>query len=624
MLTSRNRGERGFATTSYVGAILVASLLAVAVTSQYAPAAQRLARAFVCAIESVVAQGTGGTAYCRDDEGDGPNDGGGPTPTDPDQPPIDPDNPDNPECKDAIPTSGELDVDAPTLVQVGCKVLYVPEGCEEEWEAYVDATIGDDRADAAGPLAECVRERYETMEPPCITSQTSEVSKSELQILFIKISNSDGFVVEKLGDGRVRAHLLKGAEVGGGVSGTLSNISFDLAGVTGYENDKTYEFENMESAQAWLDWYKKVRLNSELIGPWGPPVIPCPNCPPSQNAQNERMKAAQRLQELKKNEPPHHILSEATTKTSKITLKGGYSFPITKGGDNGGAQGAATPSIEGNYTGETQVEQRVGTDGSRVVTAKSSDAGGFLLGLKLGGKGLGKKDDKGKQEGGGAGGGFQFGADWQGSTATTVAWNPEGELSKVIFTMDDQVMKTLAKAGIDVSVMLPRGFGASFTYSQEQKEGKSNVTEMILDFEQHPELRETLGPVIDELFPRNDEGELEGGNIDIGFDDTGAQETLQDAVDENSNVRRLEYDIDEETTSFGTSIDLMGIDLFKASFTEVETVKELNGSELEITDVNGDTQVVTPAPKCKDEAFVAPDGYWQTGWSDPPTPSPVP
>lgn len=202
-------------------------------------------------------------------------------------------------------------------------------------------------------------------------------------------------------------------------------------------------------------------------------------------------------------------------------------------------------------------------------------------------------------------------------------WNPEGELSKVIVTLDDKVMRTLAEKGIDLSAVLPRGFGASFAQSSQEAAGSSAVTEMILDLEQHPELRGVLTPVVDRLFPRDDDGNLQGGDLDLGPASPEDQLALSQAINDNANVRRLDYGIDEQQATTELGVDLLGVNLFKASWTSIETSTDLNGSSFDVIDVNGDTQTLTPAPKCDAIPFVAPEGYWQTGWSDPPTPFPL-
>lgn len=632
------RDERGVATIQYVGAILVAAALALGVLPMASPAAADVANSFYCAVTSVTHFPDGGER-CSPEGGD-PDD---PDPGDPDADPGDPDgppdpeddpggdidNPDNPECVDRNPSSGSLNADDPTLVTVGCRELYVPVGCEEEWAAYEGATPGRKREEAAGPLGDCVRETYESIEPTCIVNATTEIDKEEIQILFIRITDSDSLLIEKLGDGRVRAHLLKGAELGAGASGSVSNISFNVAGISGYEDDKTYEFADLQAAQDWITWYKDLRDTSERIpalGQAAQPPVQCPGCPRNQPLLEQQARDIEHIKELKDNEPAYHELATAETSTHKVTLEGGVSLPIKAGGKKGGVEIAGGPSIEGSYTGEIQVEDRRWSDGSQTASYKSSDAGGFLIGMKLGGKGMKKPKKEGESaEGvGGGSGKFNWGKDWAGSTQTSVTWNPDGELSKLIFTVDETAMETLHKAGIDLDIALPYGFGASISYSEEQKEGTASATEMILDFNQYPELREQLGPTIDEMFPRDSDGRLDRGDVNVDFEDEGAQEELHEIVKDKSNVRNLDYGVVEDKSTFSQGVDLGGVDLFKASYTHVEQTKNLNESSFEVKDVNGDRKTLSPAPKCKAQAFSAPPGYYEGGWSDPPTPWPIP
>jgi len=626
-MTGRERGRQsGFATLQYVGAVLVASALAAAFLPFASPASARVAHRFYCSITSVTAFPADACA-----EGD-PDDPAGPgSPDDPDVPTVgpddrwpgspDPENPENPDCKDKLPTSGELDAEEPTLIQVGCREFYVPKGCETEWAAYEGATPGRSREEAAGPLATCVREKYDSMEPTCVVDATTEIDREEISILFIRIDKTYSLLVEKLGDGRVRTHLLKGARVGGGASGEVKGVSFNVAGITGYENDTTYEFADVDAAQKWLDWYKDLRGTKEQLKPT--PKF----CYGGACAQEvfDDMEAEEHLEELKRTEPPYHELAKAESSTQKVTVEGGVSLPISTGGKKGGSGGPAmtgAPGISGSYTGEIQVEDRRWSDGSQTATYKSSDAGGFLIGMKAGGKGMRKpgKDDEKPQDVGGGTGSFNWGKDWTGTSQTSVTWGPDGSLSKLIITMDEQSMQTLEKAGVDLNVVLPYGFGASYSHSQEKKEGKASATEMILDFNQYPQLRETLGPTIDQMFPRDEDGRLDRGDVEIDFEDGAEQEAVHEAVKEAANVRRLDYDVTEKTTSDSGGIDLYGVDLFKATYTQVENTKKLSESSFEVTDVEGDRKTVRPAPKCKDVSFEAPDGYYEGGWSDPPTP----
>jgi len=629
-MTGRERGRQsGFATLQYVGAVLVASALAAAFLPFASPASARVAHRFYCAITSVTQFPANACAEGDPDDPAGPGSPG--SPDDPDVPTVgpddrwpgspDPENPENPDCKDKLPSSGELDADEPTLVQVGCRELYVPKGCEAEWAAYQGATPGRSREEAAGPLATCVREKYDSMEPVCVVNATTEIDRTEIQILFFKIDKSYSMLIEKLGDGRVRAHLLKGAQLGGAASGEVANVSFNVAGISGYEDDTTYEFADVTTAQAWLDWYKSLRATKESLKPT-PMYCYGGACAPQVIAQGESRK---RLEELKRTEPPFHRLATANSRVTKVKLEGGVKLPVSTGGKKGGSGGPSmtgAPAIEGSYTGEVQVEERRWSDGSRTASYKSSDAGGFLIGMKAGGKGTkksDKEDGKPEDQGGGTGS-FSWGKDWAGTTQTSVTWGPDGELSKLIVTMDEQSMQTLEKAGVDLNVVLPYGFGASYSHSQEKKEGTASATEMILDFNQYPELREKLGPTIDQMFPREDDGSLKKGDVRIDFDDDAEQEAVHDAVKDAANVRRLDYDVTESSRSDGGGIDLAGIDLFKATYTHVENTKDLSESSFEVKDVNGDRKTVRPAPKCRDEGFVATPGYFESGFSDPPTP----
>ena len=72
-----------------------------------------------------------------------------------------------------------------------------------------------------------------------------------------------------------------------------------------------------------------------------------------------------------------------------------------------------------------------------------------------------------------AGGGDALGAEWTGNSTTSVTWGPDGKLGKLILTFDQQAMDSINKAGIDLSVALPYGFGLSGGYSHTSKEGTS-------------------------------------------------------------------------------------------------------------------------------------------------------
>jgi hypothetical protein len=622
------RRATGQGSLELVGVVVLASVLVGATVTAVHWSAPQVTTTVRCAIERVLAAAGGPATSCAGEgaPGDGGGPGGGPGHGGPDGPVLNPEDPDDPACRDARPSSGPLDPQQPTLVQVGCRTLYVPADCVAEWDAYRTAPEGVARGAAAGPLGECVARTYDRIEPPCVVSATNEVDRSEVRILFVKLGSSDGMLVEHLGDDRVRVHLLEGTEVGGEVSASGKGIDFSVGGVTGYENGTVYEFHDMAKAQEWLDWYQQYReMDAHIQGLSRTSTI-CPRpgaCPPNPHVMQQVQQLVKRKKELQESEPEHHDLATSSVRTSKVKVSGGVSFPVSK--KQGSGTGEVVPGISGDYTGEVQVEQRDWTDGSRTVAYKSSDVGGFLIGVKAGGKAT--KEKKGGKDGeredrGGGKGGSALGGEWQGSSQTSVTWGPDGKLAKLIVTLDDQAMESVHRAGIDLSVALPYGFGLSGGYEKKSKEGTATVTEMVLDFEQHPELRDELGPRIDEMFPRDDDGNLRKGDVDIEFGDdpeeTADGDPVQDVLDEKANVRDLEYDVAETEEGGTVGVDFVGIDLFKASWSHVESQKDLTGSSFEITDVTGVRQTVSPAPKCRAVPFVAPEGYYTGEFSDPP------
>src|SRR5690606_32817836 len=128
----------------------------------------------------------------------------------------------------------------------------------------------------------------------------------------------------------------------------------------------------------------------------------------------------------------------------------------------------------------------------------------------------------------------------------------------------------------------------------------------------------TLGPKIDELFPRDKEGNLKKGDVEIdGADQDGG--TLYDAAEQYANVRELTYDVDKVTGSGGAGLKWQGLDLFKVEWTTVDENRTLSESTFEVTDVNGDKQTMSPAPPCRAKDFEAPPEYYSDDFSDPPT-----
>ncbi|MBO0608765.1 hypothetical protein [Myceligenerans salitolerans] len=513
------------------------------------------------------------------------------------------DDPDDESCNRTKPSSEDVSLDPPK-VRIGCKWLPVPEDvCDAEWEAYTNAEPGRDRAGAAGILDKCVTEAYDNMEPDCYIQINTHMEEKSSQFLFFRFSSSEGVMIEELGDGRVRVHMLTGDSLGFGASADEifnSPISFGVSALEGDVQDTTYEFVNRQDAQDWIDW-KEQESGMERK---------------RDSACSTRMgagchQANEDYDEFIEDEPDHHIVTEADSETKKVTFNGG----ITLNGDNG--NGPLSGGIEGGYEGEVMVEDRMWDNGLYEVSYTSTDIGGFLIGGALGG---GKSFGKGNKSGGGSGGANAgAGGEWKGSTKTTVYFGNEdedgdglGDIVQMYITIDQQALQTLYQAGVDVEAELPYGFTVGGGGSHSEKEGNSTVQEFILDFNQYPELRETFAPMVDELFPRDETGELEKGDIEIHEKDS-VDDDIENALADHGNVRELTYE-DTKVEDFGeVNIGWQGIDLFSSEWITVDEERVLKESSFEITDVNGDRQVVKPAPRCKHEEFVPDDDYYTNG-----------
>ena len=522
------------------------------------------------------------------------------------------DDPEDKSCVNTLPTSGEFDEDGPPKVQVGCKELPVPHLCEKEWAAYKDAAAGKERAGKAGDLANCISDVYGEIEPECVVSSSSHVDSENISFIFVRWGNSNGMLVEQLGDGRIRVHILKGGESGGGITGDAGVISFDVAGMAGYSMDKTYEFTDMEKAQEWIDWYKEY---NKVAGKMNN------DCTPSSEKWGDACTPSGEGDELAEEEPEHHELSEGEGSSKKVRFSGGLSGSTEVG------PAEVEGSVEGGYEGEVSVDETLYSDGATTVSYTSTDIGGFLIGASIGGgKPFAKNKKECKQKDSdeskcgldlaGAGSG---GMEWTGTTQIEVNRNPDGSLLNVILRMDDQVLTTLANAGIDVEALLPRGFSVGGGWERTNQDGKASVREMILDFGQFPELEKELGPKIDETFPLDDEGRLKDGDVGINAADYSEGGSLYEEIDDHANVRELEYDVERTSDDGHFGVDLMGLNLFEAEWTSVDEKRDLKDSTFEVIDVNGKRQKVSPAPACRAVDFEADEGYYADDFSDPPT-----
>lgn len=511
------------------------------------------------------------------------------------------DDPEDESCVNTLPTSGEIDEDGPPKVQVGCKELPVPKGCEAEWAAYKDATAGKERAGETRALASCVTKVYAAMEPECVVTSSSHVDSENVSFLFVRWGASNGMLIEQLGDGRIRVHILKGGEQGGGATFD-SAIGFDVAGLVGYSMDKTYEFADMTTAQEWIDWYKDYNeVDGDQEG-----------CTPSSIHWGKQCTEVPEADELEDEEPEHHELAEGEGSSKKVKFEGGLAASVGVGVTE------IEGSVEGGYEGEVSVDETLYSDGATTVAYTSTDIGGFLIGASIGGAKAFTKDKEEEKSAGGSGHG-NGGMEWTGTTQVEVNRNPDGSLHNVILRMDDQVLTTLANAGIDIEATLPRGFSVGGGWERTNQDGKASVREMILDFSQFPELEEELGPKIDELFPLDDDGRLEKDDVEIDADEYQDGGSLYEEIDEHGNVRELEYDVERTSNDGHLGVDLMGLNLFEAEWTSVDEKRDLKESTLEVIDVNGDKQKVSPAPACKAVAFEPDEGYYADDFSDPPT-----
>ncbi|GAA4716714.1 hypothetical protein APR04_004634 [Promicromonospora umidemergens] len=126
-------------------------------------------------------------------------------------------------------------------------------------------------------------------------------------------------------------------------------------------------------------------------------------------------------------------------------------------------------------------------------------------------------------------------------------------------TIDDQALATLYEAGIDVETDLPYGFEAGGGWSKNKKEGSSSFQEFILDFNQYPELAKKFTPMVDELFPRDEEGKLKKDDIEIDRDDQEDGGELREALEEHGNVRELTYDDSKVEESVEAGVSWQGI-----------------------------------------------------------------
>lgn len=500
---------------------------------------------------------------------------------------------------DEEPADGKRVRTDPPETYIGCHWRPIPaKVCDEEWNAYKGAESDQDRAGAAGLLNDCVSEAYDDMEPDCTVAVTGHVENRAVSFLFFRTESSEAVLIERLGDDRIRVHILTGGALGAGFSlDVLGMAAFGVSAVIGGAKDTTYDFLNMEDAQAWIDWkaeeknMKKPGDNSCIHYPQGNNTL---QCPPT-DGQIEKW------EEHLENEPNHHLVQKADTHTKKVTFSGEII------GEYAAAGGVLGGSVGGEYEGEVEVEGRYEDNGIYEVSYTSNDVGGFLIGAALGG---GRSFTSGQNQTAGAGS-IKGGMSWKGTTKTTVQWNEDGELVAMWFTIDDEALQTLADAGIELEQELPFGFGLSGGVKNTTKEGSGSAKEFIVSFEAYPDLKEKFEPIIDELFPRGEDGKVRKGDVAIK---PGVIGSAAEGLEEYGSVRDLKYDSEVTEKSVGGTVDFSGIDLFGAEWTSIDQSRDLTESEFTVVDVNGNRRGMSPSPKCAADPFEPEDeNYYDNG-----------
>lgn len=560
--------------------------------------------------DALVTAGSAGLAQCMADST-------GPPSTDQD----------DPSCADAPPhpTAGP----DPTAVQVGCRSYVVPEQCADALGAFraVDpVAVASARAGMA--LADCVTDWYERAETPCVVSTDLSVSRTEIKALFfIRTTTEQGMLVEELGDGKVRVHLLDGGELGGGVdSPDGTGPSFEAAYLSGYKNDTTHEFATTQDAQAWIDWYASRQAMETRPGDWsGRWWMGAP---------------AHRLATLG-DEPPRREHSVASSRTT--TIKGQVTLdsanlgpggqgadgdgPDGRGSDGRGRGGRANPTggvaTELSLEQEVEVEDRVlrggvpsvvgetppvDVEGWRVQTYKVKDTAAALLLLQLGGE-AGRNSAQLTTA--------LAGEEVTGTLSVTQVRRADGSLDRLVVTADSMLLTTLSKQGVDVSVILPKGFSASFSSSEHEQAGTIATVQTVLPTERlNPADAVLATQLADGIFPRNDDGTLRKGDVDLG-DNFGR---LGPLVNDNGTARSATYDVDRTTTTDAAGLNLVGLPLIEVTSLTIEEGSEQTSSQLTVVDVTGATREVTPAPAC-DLPSVDPATYpydpLGTRWENP-------
>lgn len=512
------------------------------------------------------------------------------------------------DCRDTLPHTASEEPSGQNRIQVGCREYVVPEQCGAQWEAWSTRTVagGSVREAALGTdLADCVTGYYEKAEPVCVVGSDKSITTNEVRVLWLKMSDSEGMLIEELGDGRWRVHVLQGEGIGvAAESPTKGNIpQGSLSYMDGVDRDDTYEFADEAAARDWVQWYSdyddvrgKAKWDPE-VGRWmeyrTPPAGRYQWMGGWKWVSDDR---ARELQEVLDREPAHKAISNATTDYEEVQvgIKGGRSGKKgdTSKGDSASGQGG--PGGEFSYKAKMEVESRTLTDGGFAATYRATDEVAMALLLKLGGA---KKFPAGLESAikGELGGGWEKKA----NVTFSVVWNADGTVRQIMTSTSTQTLTNITNSSAGAEIPLPYGFGISGSGGGRVQQGEDAVVEHILNLDAHPELRDDVTPLVDELFPGGRDGELTDtpGITFEGTDDGGPEDGFAEASKQGV-TRELSYDVEEKETKGEVNVTFWGMTLLGFKHSEVNTATQLTDSSLTVTDVDGVDQVVETAPMC--------------------------
>ena len=549
------------------------------------------------------------------------------------------DDPGTADCRDVTPASSGVapgeERPAP-VVQIGCAEYWVPEECAAQWKAYLEWSGPALQASRGAALRDCAITTLNAMERDCVVWQQTQGKNESYSFLFWKWSKSQAFVFEKMGDGTIRMHVLHGSGKGngitigpfGGAKGGFGGFSLGGYAVNGASSDNTYEFRNMEDAQAWVDWYVEYEKADKSVAQldhyhncyWndcsgksskgkGPAFVP----------KKMWRDAMNHLEEVRGKEPPHRVIHTADARTGEVTVEGGATL-----GKTAGSAGAGV-TAGGSFKIEVSLEERAITqEGKTVTTWSTNDSRGFaVLGMAFG---LPKASS-------GLLGSIGGGKKYTGGLSVSALWNADGTLDHVQFRTTSGVLDEFEKSGGGL-ISVGKGpfeiFSAGFNHTTKKASGTEDVVEnMVTAGALSPEELDELTAALKVLFPRGDDGRLDldkpidvSAQMDGGSEEDQQARSVVSSVAAKGGTRTLEYDVESESESESAGITAAGLQLASASWEESTTEKTLAESTLTYDDVDGVSRQVSPAPKCNMLKKDTSGGdFYRTGTSDPLTSS---